>query len=206
MWVKLRLASLDDDLGCVMRGAADAVSPSVRYHIKGVRQRNDPRGEGRPIATQAAWISRTVPPLMVRKHSFGELGIECRDRGEHVGTSFRVRRNRAALCGGQLARLANDVEERLVDLANVVKERRKLDSAPFRSFDAQRLGENQRVLGYTPDVGARLPIVGVNGAEQGFESGGGKPLGAFSELSLAEDSDAQPDTDPGFCPTKHAVA
>ena len=85
--------------------------------------------------------------------------------------------------------VVDDVEERLVDLADVVKERDALDARCTRARrELGGVGEDERVGGDAAHVRAGLGVVRVDGVEQRFECGGGETLGGSAGL-LASNED-----------------
>jgi 23S rRNA (cytosine1962-C5)-methyltransferase len=189
--IELRPASLQDDPGRFLCGAAVAIATVVRDGVERVRDRDDARGERDPSAAQAARIAGAVPPLVVREHALRELRMKVGDRREHLRATDRVRRDLASLLWCQRARLVHDVDERFADLSDVVKERRQLDRAAILVVDANGVGDNERVGRDAPDVRAGLLVVRVDRFQQRFEGGGGEPLGAFPPAPLVNQPGAR---------------
>jgi len=71
------------------------------------------------------------------------------------GVAFRRRQVRVVV---------NDVEERFVDLANIVEERDSLDVSERPLVDIGGLGENERITSDAADVSAGLCVVGIDSA------------------------------------------
>jgi hypothetical protein len=71
----------------------------------------------------------------------------------------------------------DDVEERGVDLPDVVEEGDALDRAPRAFIEARGSREHERIRRDAPHVRAGLAIVGVDGVDECFERGSGDALG-----------------------------
>ena len=72
----------------------------------------------------------------MREDRFRELLVEMRDRRQHLRAPHRMRSDLTTLAGRQFPLLVHNVEERLVDLSDVVKERPKFDGASHLFVDA----------------------------------------------------------------------
>ena len=95
--------------------------------------------------------------------------------------------HRITLGDRELCVVVNDVEERFVNLADVVKERDTLDVPLLAGAEVCRLGEYQRITSDTPDVFASLTVVRIDGAEQRLEDRSSESLGGQSPLTLANE-------------------
>jgi len=120
--VELRAAPFEERTSGDLGRLAVAVTPAVRDRVVRVGDGDDARGERNAASLQAARISGAVPALVVREHAFGEVGVEALQRLEHVRAALRVRGDRSAIGGGERRVVVDDVEQRFVDLADVVKE------------------------------------------------------------------------------------
>ena len=100
---------------------------------------------------------------MVRQHALGELRVETAQRREDVRAAPGVGRDRTTLVGSEPPLLVNDVEERFVDLPNVVKEGNALNHAAFAVAESRGVGDDERVGRDAPDVSAGLRVIGVDG-------------------------------------------
>jgi len=105
-------------------------------------------------------------------HTIREIRIKGAQRRQHFGATIRVRIDRAALCRGQRRVIVNDVEQRLVNFADVVEERDPLDAPALFFIQIGGAGEHQRVACDAADVRPRHRIVGVDGVEQRLERRG----------------------------------
>src|SRR5215207_8296953 len=94
--------------------------------------------------------------------------------------------DRAAIGGGQGLLIVNDVEERFVDLSDVMKERHALDALALVLREIGGLAENERVGGDAAHMGPRFRVVGVDRVEDGLQCGGSEALGSASGLLAAD--------------------
>lgn len=97
----------------------------------------------------------------------------------------------AILVLGQLAGIVHEIEERLVNLADVVEERGPFDLLALRLRQIGGVGDDQRVRSDAADVRARFLVVGVDCIEQRLQRGGHHALGsdavaAFPHPEVAE--------------------
>ena len=147
---------------------------------------DDARRERNAASLEPARIALPVPALVVREHAVGEIGIEAMQRLEHVGARGGVRGDGSTIGGGELLVVVDDVEERFVDLSDVVEERDALDALALVLRELGGVAEDERIGRDAPDVGAGLGIVGVDGVEQRFERRGGEPLGRLGGSARVE--------------------
>ncbi len=86
-----------------------------------------------------------------------------------------------------------------MNLADVVKKRSELDRPALVVGDANRITDDERVLGDAADVRAGLGIVGIDRAKQRLERGGGEAFGALAVAAFANErgADRRPGDDPG---------
>lgn len=180
-------AALEQDASRLLHGAAIAVLAAVGDGIEGIGNGDDARGEGDAASLEAARIAGAVPALVMGEDTLLQVGIETGEGLEHVGATARVGGDGATLGGGETLDVVNDVEERLVDLADVVEEGDPGDAATCSAGEAGGVGEDECVLGDSADVDAGIRIVGVDGAKQRFEGGGGHAFGRPSCMELAPD-------------------
>jgi len=94
--------------------------------------------------------------------------------------------DRATIGRGQRLLIVDDVEQRFVDLPNVVEECHSLDALALVLGEVGRLAEDQRVGGHATGVSARFGIVRVDGIEQRLQCGGGKAFGGTAGLLAAD--------------------
>jgi hypothetical protein len=79
----------------------------------------------------------------------------------------------------------NDVEERLVNFPDVVKQRRSLDFSSLSFREPHRVGENQSIHRDATNVPPRLGVVRIDGVEKCLEGRGRETFGAFARAVLA---------------------
>jgi hypothetical protein len=70
----------------------------------------------------------------------------------------------------------NDIEQRLVDLADVVKERNAFDGALVVFIELRSIGDDERTRGDPAHVHACDRVVGFDGVEERLEAGTGETL------------------------------
>ena len=93
--------------------------------------------------------------------------------------------DRPPLGRGEPGVVVHDVEQRLVDLADVVKERHPLDRALRMLVEVGGVGDDQRVGRHPAHVHAGVGIVGLDGVEQRLERCAGEPLHGLAGAALA---------------------
>ena len=157
---------------------------TVGDDVEGVDDRNDSGGEGNRFATKSARVATAVPPLVMGENADRELGIEWRERREDRGAAARMGRDRPSLGRGEPAVVVNDVEERFVDLADVVEERDALDAAKDVVPETSGIAEDQRIARDLTDMLAGFVVVGFDRVENRLEGGGREPFGAGTAVVL----------------------
>jgi hypothetical protein len=168
--VELLAAPSRDDLDGGVEPLTAAIPSVVRQRIERVGDRHDARGEWNALATQVTRVAAPVPPLVVGQDSIWQLGIERGERRQHVRAAARVRGDLASLCRGEARRIVDDVEQRLVDLADVVKQRHALYRAALTLGQAGRVGDDQSIRRNPTDVLPGLRVVGLDGVENRFQA------------------------------------
>jgi hypothetical protein len=124
---------------------------------------------------------------VVGQHAFSEIGIEGRQRRQHLRPATWVRRDGIPLVGRERRPIVNDVEQRLVDLADVVKECDPLDGQARLLVKVGRLGQRERVPRDAAHMRTRHMIIRIDRVEQGFQRGSRESLGgAASRLLVSE--------------------
>jgi 5'-deoxynucleotidase YfbR-like HD superfamily hydrolase len=86
----------------------------------------------------------------------------------------------------QVRVLVNDVEERFVNFADVVKESDALDDLLFMFVEISGIRDDERVHGDASDMRASLSVVRVDGIEKGFHACRRKPFGGFATAPFSE--------------------
>jgi hypothetical protein len=168
----------------VPKSPRPAVAPVLCDGVERVSHRDDARRVRDARAGEALRVPGAVPPFVMGEHADREIGVERGERREHRRTTRGVRRNGFALGSGQACALVDDVEQRFVDLPDVVKQRHALDLMLSRLVGAVRAGQDECISRHSAHVGARLLIGGVDGVEQSLRQGCGEPLGAPPSPSL----------------------
>src|ERR1051325_61872 len=121
-------AARSRDLQCGGLGAsATTVSPTIGDDVEHVGDRDDARRERDPSSAQASRIPAAVPSLMMRDDATAELRIELIERLEDARATLRMGRDFSTFRRGETTTVVNDIEERFVDLSDVVKERDPLE-------------------------------------------------------------------------------
>ena len=90
---------------------------------------DDARRERNAPSLEPARVAGAVPALVVREHAVGELGIEATSGASTSAPRCGCVAIALALGGRERLVVVDDVEERLVDLPDVVEERDALDGA-----------------------------------------------------------------------------
>ncbi len=148
----------------------------MRYCVKRVCDGDDPRRERDRFFLQTARVAGSVPALVVRHDTFRKVGIKRRKRSEYLRTALRMRTNLSSFVRIQLPVVVNHVEERLVNLADVVEQCDAFDHVTGMSVGAHRVCQNERIPRDPPDMRASNRVVGVDGVEQGLHRSGAQPL------------------------------
>jgi len=155
--------------------------------VESVGDGHDARRKRDLPSLQAAWIPRAVPAFVVCEDGPLQLRVEASERLQHVGATARVRGHSPALGRREALDVVNDVEQRFVDLADVVEERDTGDAATMVFRESGLVGEDERVLGDAANVDAGIGIVGIDGAKERFERGGGHAFGGLACVEAAPD-------------------
>ena len=156
------------------------------HGVECVGQRDDASEQRDLRATRPMGITATVPSFVMTHHALREVWVERQQRSQYVGTALGMSDDGAPFRRCQVCVLVNYVEERLVDFADVVKERDSLDDLPFMFVEISGIREDERVSGDASDMGASLGIVRVDGIEKGFHAGRGESLGGFTTAPFSE--------------------
>jgi hypothetical protein len=184
--VELRATAGGDYRRRLAYPAPIAITSTVGDGVKGVGEGNDARGEWNLRAAKAAWISRSIPPFVVREDAVGEIGVEWRQRGEHLGATCGMGGDLTSLGVGEFRALVDDVEQCFVNLADIVEESDALDAAALVIVQLGGVGEDERVCGDTADVRTGSRIVGVDGIQERLESGGSESFGGVTASALED--------------------
>jgi len=102
---------------------------------------------------------------MVTEHAFSQLRIERCQRSEDRGAASRVGCDGASLRRREVRVLVDNVEQRLVNLADVMKERDALDDLSLVFVELRRVREHERICCNSANVSTRVCVVRVDGIE-----------------------------------------
>jgi len=188
--IELRSAALGDHVGGFGVGPAVPVTAAMSDCIDGIRDGDYPGRERNLPAAEPARIARAVPSLVVREDTLRQVRIEGREWSQDLRPAAWMRGDRVPLGIGQGRPVVNDVEQRLVDLSDVVKEGDTLDGKPRPVIELGGFGKCQRISCDPPDVGAGLVIVGVDGVEERFQRSSGETFRCTTSDAFAVDASA----------------
>jgi hypothetical protein len=187
--IELRTAPLPHDVERATDAAAAMIAAAVRDGVEGVGDGDDARREGDALAAQSTWIAAAVPPLMVREHAGGELRVEGVERLEHLGSAGRMRGDGAALARGEASILVHDVEQGLVYLADVMKQRNTFDGPTLPLVETGGLGDDQGIRRHAADMHAGLRVVRFDRIEECLERRGGESFDCAARAVFASHED-----------------
>ena len=203
--IELSSSPRRDHVGGGSGAAAASIASIVRDGVEGVGEGHDASREWYGMAAEAIGISGAVPSFVVTEHAFLQLGVEGRQRSENGGAASGMRRDGASLGGREMGVFVDDVEQRLVNLADVMKERDAFHDPSFVLVELRGVREDEGVCGDASDVGASVGVVGVDGVEQRLEAGGGKAFGGFTAPAFAYEQGAGEDARGGGKSRSHAA-
>jgi len=167
--IELRAPSLHYDLLSGFERTRMAVRARFGDSIEGVDNRDNAGFDRDRAPAQSAWISFSVPSLMMRENSVRQLRKECAERTQHVGPTPWVHHDGAPLFRRQFLRLLHDVGYRLVDFSNVVEQRNPLNAVQSAFVEIRCAPKRQRILRDATDMRARLGVVRIDRVEQALE-------------------------------------
>ncbi len=182
--IELRPSAVRDLHRGPFRTPGTAIVAAIRDDIEGVGDRDEARIERDASPPQTAWVAASVPSLVVGDDALSELRVEGREWREHFRAAQGMRQDGASLARGQLLGIVDDVEERLVNLSDVVKERDPLERAQLAVPQAGGVAKDQRVAGDSPDMLPGLMVIGLDGIEECLERGRRESLGALPASAL----------------------
>lgn len=179
--IELRSARGSDRANAVIEGLRSVVPATMRDGVERVGDGDDARLDGNVFGNELARVPRSIPALVVREHTVGQVGIEEGQRLEDLGASLRVRRDQTALLRRHLGVvIVHDIEERFVNLPNIVEERDALDAPDGGLIEPRGTRECHAIDSDASHVRSRHGVVRIDGVEQSLERGGGeacRPLG-----------------------------
>jgi hypothetical protein len=164
--------------------AGSTIVTAVGNDVEGIGDRNDSRRKRDLLAAEPAGIAPAVPALVMGEHPDRKLGIEWSERLEHLRAAARMRGDRAALGRREASVVVDDIEQRLVDLSDVVEERDALDAAEDMVVETGGIAEDQRVSRHPSNMLSRFVVVGLDGVEDRLQRGSGKPLRGRAPATL----------------------
>jgi len=185
--VELGAASVDERLsrhGCRL---PVVVRSAVRDGVERVGDRDDASGDRNAPSLEPARVACSIPPLVMGHHAVGEVRIEHAQRLEHASAQVGMSGDGATLGGAQGIVFLDDVEERFVDLSDVMEECDAFDALAFVRGEVGCIGKDEGVRGDTPDVGTGIGVIRIDRVEQRLEGGGGKTLGDPAGLFAADE-------------------
>ena len=188
--IELSSASRSDDVGRLRDTATAAIAPIVSDRVEGIGEHNDSRRKRNAIAADSFGISGAVPSFMMREDTLLEIGIEWRERRKDFGAALRMSEDGSPLFRTEMCLLVGDVEEGLVNLSDVVKERDVLDDFSHMLVEVHRVGEYEGVGGDAAHMSAGVGIVGVDGIQECLHIRGGESLRGGATMSLTYDEGA----------------
>ena len=193
--IKLRSATRGDNIRGRRRTASISVAAIVSHRIERVSQRNDACRQGDFETPQPLWISGAIPPFVMAEHPFSEVGIERLKWRKYVRAALWMGEDSASLSSGEMAVLVNDVEERFVDLADVMEQRHSLDDFLFMFVEVGGLREDERIRGNASNVRACFGVVRVDGIEQSLHAGSREAFRRFAPTSFPDQNCTGENTD-----------
>ena len=160
--VELCSASRFDDLRRRFGAASVAISSAVGHGIEGIGKGHDPRRQWYAPTFEFVGIAGSIPAFMMREDAFCQIRIEGCERRQNLGAALRMRRDLSSLGGREPGVLVDDVEKRLVDLSDVVKQGDALHDLLLMVGELCRVGDDEGVGGDPSDMRAGLGVVGVD--------------------------------------------
>jgi len=188
--IELPAASLHEPCDGFVGALGAAVSTRERHCVERVGDRHHARGDGNGGSAQLPWITGPVPSLVMRQDALGEVGIERRERSQHVRATLWVRLHGTQLLRRQVRVIVNDVEQRLVDLSNVVKQRDSFDGGLLVRIEIGGVREDERITRDAAHVAAGFGVVRIDGAEERLQDGGGESFCGKAVMALAHEEHA----------------
>ena len=191
MGIELLAAALSDRANALIETMGATITATVGDGVERIADRDDARLNWYFLSAQSSRIPQAVPSLMMREHPLGEVGIEERQGCEHVRAALRVRGDELALFRRDVVILVvHDVEERLVNFSNVVKECHALDTPDEAALEVRGPSERHAVRGDAAHVRASLRVIRIDGVEQRLERCGGKTPRPLRLTALVKDESA----------------
>lgn len=163
-----------------------AVLPTMRHDVEAVRDRDNPRGQRNVQTPKLVRIAAPVPSLVMREHAGRQLGVKRGKGRQHVGTARWMGRDRASFLRRELPGIVQQIIERPVNLADVVKECDSLHAQLLAIVESGGIGQDERVPGHAADMGAGFGVIHVDGEQDRLQQRRGEPLGVAAEPALPD--------------------
>jgi hypothetical protein len=161
------------------------IRPTRSYRVKGVSDRDYARSYRDCFSAQSARISCSIPSLVMRNDPVTQFWIKSVERLEYLAAAFRMRHHGLPLLGRELVGVVENVEERFVNLSDVMEQRDTLDFAALRFLESGSVRQHQRVLRNASHVRSRDRVVRVDRIEQRLEGRCCQAFGTAAQPSLA---------------------
>jgi 23S rRNA (cytosine1962-C5)-methyltransferase len=113
-----------------------------------------------------------------------QVRVEIGQRGQDRGTASGMSRDRSPLLARESRSLVYDIEQRLVDLADVVEQRHPLDLVLHGVIGSAHLGQNECVAGHSAHVRPCFGVRCIDRVEQRFGQRSGQAFGASPTAAL----------------------
>jgi hypothetical protein len=178
--IELRSAPGGDHFATSCGATTLAISATMCDGVECVGECHEARGQRDLSAAESSWVSCTIPSLMMREHTFGQLRVEWRQWRQNLCPAFGVSRDCSALRWRQILVLVDDVKQRLVNLSDVVKESDSFDIPLFMILQVRGVGEDDGVGGNAAHMCTCLGVVCVDGIEERLQARGGNALTGFA--------------------------
>jgi hypothetical protein len=182
--IELGSPSFEERVASDIERLAFAVSTAVGDRVEGVGDGDDSCGEWDASSLETARVACAIPSLVMGEHTFGEIRIESVERGKHLGSACRMGVDGPSLGCGELSLVVDDVEQRLVDLSDVVEERDAFDALAFVLGEVGGLTQDEGIRRDAPDMSSSVGVIRVDRVEERLESGGREALGRLSRVLL----------------------
>ena len=166
------------------RATGAPVVAAIGNDVEGVGDGDDSGVERNASPAEAARIAAPVPSFVVGNDSLSQLGIEGREGREHVRATQRMSGDGASLRGRQLRVVVDKVEQRFMNLPDVVEEGNALERAQPVPIETGGVTKDQRIARDPTDVLPGLVVVRFDRIEECLEDCGGEALGAFATTMI----------------------
>src|SRR5690606_20595472 len=142
------------------------ILPRLRQRVEHIGYADETRLERDALAGQAVRIAVPVPALMVRGDDLREAGVDLLERLQDVRALDRVLIDLLALLRGERFVAVQDVEEAVVDLAEIMEKCGETEGGVAGAGDAGGGSEHVRQGGHAPRVALRDGVARAEGVQQ----------------------------------------